>query len=83
MSVRELNPNHGTTQRARELWPKFCAILMHKMGEKDVEITIDDIKALGDETFIVIDERGGRLVLRLVNKQKAQQLAAEEGGLPL
>lgn len=79
----ELNPNHPVVIEAREHWHKFCAILMQKMGQTEVEITLDDVMKFGDnENAIVLDQRGGRCVLRLVSMEEGERLAREAGGLP-
>lgn len=80
----ELNPNHRALVQAREQWHKFCAILMLKLGRDEVEITMDDVLRLGDnEKAIVLDERGGRCVLRMVSMEEGRRLARQEGGLPV
>lgn len=80
----ELNPNHPVVQEARDQWFKYCAILMAKMGKTDVEITVDDVMTLGDnQSTIVLDNRGGRCVLRLVSMAEGERLARNEGGLPV
>jgi len=82
--MSELNPNHPVTQQARDQWHKFAAILMHKFGKTAVEITIEDIENLSDgESCIVVDERGGKCVLRLMTMAEGEKLAREEGGLPV
>ena len=80
----ELNPNHPVVLVARDQWHKFCAILMSKFGKTEMEITVDDVTALGDnEKGIVLDMRGGRCVLRMVSMEEGQRLARKEGGLPV
>lgn len=82
--MSEFNPNHPVVISARDQWHKFCAILMHKSGRENVEITSDDINTfMGLNKSIVIDARNDRLFLRLMDNQEAMKLAREEGGLPV
>lgn len=84
--MHEMNPNHPVVIEMREQWHKLCAIMLHRFGRSDAEITAEDIQRftddLGPEGAIVCDTRGGRLVLRLVNGEQAKRLAREAGGLP-
>ena len=80
----ELNPNHPAVMQAHEHWHKLCAILMFGQGLTEFEITVDLIERLGDnEKAIIIDNRGGRCVLRLVTMEEGERMAREEGGLPV
>lgn len=80
----ELNPNHPVTTEIREQWYKLCAILMSKFGQTAVEITQADIdQFLTENMAIVADARGGRFVLRLMDRKEGESLARKEGGLPV
>lgn len=64
--MSEVNPNHPVTQMVHDHWHKVCVILMMRMGVSSVEITEDDVQALGDnERAVVADCRGGRFIVRL------------------
>lgn len=80
----EINPNNAAVIRARDQWHKIAAILMVKFDQTAVEITLADVDILGDnERAVVIDERGGKLVIRLVTMEEGERLAREDGGLPV
>jgi hypothetical protein len=75
----ELNPNHPVTVEIREQWYKLCAILMMKFDKIAVEITQKDIESLTDDLVIAADARGGRFVLRLMDRKEGERLARKEG----
>jgi hypothetical protein len=81
----ELNPNHQVVQALHDQWHTIVAILLHKQGETDVELTEEDVRALQaafpQGQAVVADARGGRFVLRLMPIDKAMALARAEGGL--
>jgi len=81
----ERNPNHPVVNKAREEWHKFCAIVLHKTGKTEMEITSQDVDNFTNSGLanIVLDCRGGRLVLRLVSDEEGERLARKEGGLPV
>lgn len=80
----EVNPNHPVTTEMRNQWHKLLAIVMHKNGLKDVEITIDDVAALGDyEHAVVADTRDGEFHVRLVTMEEGMKLAKTQGGFPV
>lgn len=78
----EVNPNHPVTQFARDQWHKIACLIMLKCGLDEMEITPELIAKLGQDRSIVLDCRGGHMVVRLVGPEEARRLAAEEGGLP-
>jgi len=78
----EMNPNHPATQAMHDQWHKVCAILMAKLGEDHVVITMDDVRQLDPETSIVFQELGDGIHLRMVGPEEAERLAREHGGLP-
>lgn len=76
------NPNHPVVRQVESEWHKLCALVMHKLGTPEVEITQADIAALAAAgVAIVADARGGRFVLRLLGEAEAERLARKEGGL--
>ena len=82
--MSELNPNHPVTQAVHDQWHKIAGILMMKLGTNAIEITSEDVQALGDEErAIVADCRGGHLIVRLVTMEEGARLAKREGGLPI
>jgi hypothetical protein len=86
MSPRnELNPNHPVTVEIREQWHKLLAVLMHKFGLTEVEITVDDLLTLEKSGLmnITAHPKGDVITLRLVSDAEAARLAREEGGLPI
>lgn len=82
----ELNPNHPVTIQVREQWHKLCAIVLHRFGVENIEITAEDVERFsahyGKGAAVVCDTRDRRLVLRLVSGDEAVRLAREAGGLP-
>ena len=82
----ELNPNHKVARQARGQWHKIAALVMVKLGVKDLELTMEDVeKASAGNLNIVLDARGesntGKLVVRLVDDATAERMAREEGGM--
>ena len=90
----EVNPNHPMTKFAREQWHKICALLMQKMEtdhkipglglpDYEVEITVGEIDRLNERNLaVVIQERQGRLFIRLMPMEMGEKLAREHGGMP-
>lgn len=80
----ELNPNHKVVTHARHQWHKIAAIIMLKLGVKEVQITIEDVMKIQDDVAIVLDARNeavtGVLTVRLVDNKTADELARKEGG---
>lgn len=87
--MRELNPNHHVTRAAHDHWHKICALILRKLKLAKVEITKADIDEFVRETEsgvasnIVLDDRGGKLTVYLVDEAEGQRLARKEGGLPM
>lgn len=75
--MSELNPNHPVTKTARDHWHKIAAIIMVKLGRTEIEITEPDIQRLEGKN-IVLDERGKKLVVRIVNDEEARRLLQQE-----
>lgn len=81
----ELNPNHPVVRQSRDNWHKIAALIMIKMGLKDLELTIDDVNKLADGNInIVLDARGKDpkrpLWVRIVDDKTAAEMARVEGG---
>jgi len=77
----ELNPNHPVTRQMHDHWHKICALLMAKMGEDHVVITTDDLRELGGDKYIVVQELNDEIHLRFVEQAEAERLARQAGGL--
>lgn len=81
----ELNPNHPVTRQARTEWHKIAALIMAKLGVKELTLSIQDIeRALRGGLNIVLDARDERetgvLTVRIVDDATAAELARKEGG---
>jgi hypothetical protein len=81
MSTTSLNPNHQTALAISDHWNKIAAFLVHKAGGH-VVITHSDLDSAPREIFITLQEEADGLHLRLVDKDTANRLAREHGGLP-
>lgn len=79
------NPNHPVVKETQEQWYKLCAILMHKQGLTEVEITAADIDAFmhSGRANITVHPKHDRYILRLVSDEEGARLAREAGGLPV
>jgi hypothetical protein len=78
------NPNHPVVREMQEQWYKLCAIVMHKQGLTQIEITDADIEAFmrSGRANITVHPSGNVITLRLVSDAEAEGLARQEGGLP-
>jgi hypothetical protein len=86
IETTELNPNHPVTQKMRTEWHTIAAILLMKLvadeRRPELEITMQDVRDLAEMNgAIVIDARGDKLMLRLLDNAEAVALAREAGGL--
>jgi len=84
-TMKELNPNHPVTREFHEQWHKVCALVMIKLGVREVHIDEDDIRRLADEPGgcnITMRVRNEVIILKLVDDAEAERLAREDGGLP-
>ena len=83
--MNSLNPNHPVVREVQEQWYKLCAILIHKSGATEAEITASDIQAFADSGLanITIHPKNDVITLRLVSDKEARELARKEGGLPV
>lgn len=82
----EINPNHPVTREVHDHWHKIAAILLHKMGMRELRITLADLQAWAHDFpdgAIVIKANNFDFVLRLVSADEARELAKKEGGLPV
>ncbi|HKD60516.1 MAG TPA: hypothetical protein VKB47_08650 [Terracidiphilus sp.] len=80
----EINPNHPTTRALHDKWHVLCAVLIRKMGKRNIRITLQDLVELnmsGDA--IVADGHEDDIELRLISQFEAMRLARKEGGLPV
>ena len=81
----ELNPNNKVVRQAHDNWHKIAALIMVKLGLKELPITIDDVNRIAAGNInIVLDARGesetGVMTVRIVDDSTAEQLAKAEGG---
>lgn len=84
--MAELNPNHPVTREVHDHWHKIVAILLHKMGKKELRITVADLQAWERDFAdgaVVIKANNHDFVLSLVTAEEASVLAKKEGGLPV
>ena len=80
--MTELNPNHPVTQAVRGEWAKLLALVMHKLNMSHIVITRSDIHSM-PRSAIVVRELSDGIHLGLVDEATGEQLAREEGGLPI
>ncbi len=77
----ELNPNNPVVRSMDGHWHKLTMAVMLKAGMDVCELTAEDIDKMGDgERAIVVDTRGGGLVLRIVTMEEGKKLARLHGG---
>lgn len=86
-NINELNPNHPTTQFAREQWVKIVGLMMYMDDRRVVCIPrhiLDKVAEGGEDLNVTIefDDTLG-IILRLVDTEEAKRLAKEHGGLPV
>lgn len=82
----EINPNHPVTQEVHDLWHKIAALLVYKTGNKEMTITLADLKAWErdyPDGAIVIKANNLDFRLWLATAAETEKLAREEGGLPV
>lgn len=82
--MAELNPDNLLVKALREQWQKLCAIVMHKQGMREINITREDIEAFvgmfeGELPVILVQEKGEVIVLKLVKWSDAEKLAKQHG----
>lgn len=78
----ELNPQHPVTQAMHDHWHKIVGVLVHKLGQGHIVITLDDLRAMPANVGITCQELTDGIHLRLVDEATAHRLARKEGGLP-
>ncbi len=81
----ELNPNHKVVRQAHDNWHKIAALIMVRLGLKEVQLTMGDIDEVAKGNVnIVLDARGesktGIITVRIVDDKTALELARHEGG---
>lgn len=73
----ELNPEHPVTSALHEQWHKLCMILMDRLGESEILITEDEIKAWGekypDHAILAHAHKDG-LTLKVVTMEEGRRL---------
>lgn len=83
--MSEINPNHPVTREVHDHWHKIAAILLHKIGKRQLRVTLADLQAWEREFpdgAIVIKANNYDFLLRLVTAEEARELARKEGGFP-
>lgn len=88
--MRKLNPNNEVVQAVDDQWHKIVYVIMRKLGVENVDITMEDIKRVQEESnrFAVCLDclSHGKLeptmAVRILPMEEAERLAREEGGLP-
>lgn len=79
----ELNPNHPVTSAMNDQWHKIVALLMQKLGQKHIEISVGDVEKLAkNPSAVSVQTKGEKIVLDLIPFSVAERLAKKEGGLP-
>ncbi len=73
----ELNPKHKNLRLLHDSWHVIAAILIQKLGQNPVVITVADIAQI-DGNSITVQETDEGVALRLVTDAEAQRLVAEE-----
>lgn len=81
----ELNPNHKVVRQAHDHWHKIAALIMVKLGLKELRLNMDDVmKISGGNVNIMLDARGesetGYMTIRIVDDKTADEMARLEGG---
>jgi hypothetical protein len=84
----EVNPENPLLQASRDLWHKFCGLIMHKAGLSRVEITLKDMEAFaqqfgGEQPAIIVQTiRRGQpdeaLLISIVRESVGVKIAAED-----
>ena len=75
----EINPNHPTTMGVHDHWHKVAALLMMKMGVRDVIISPDEISRMeGNNIAIKFDNKLG-IILKIVSDEEVIKIAVKEG----
>ncbi len=81
-----LNPNHRMTQATEDQWHKIAGLILHKLGQREVVLTKQDILSATDPgggmLCIAIEEKADGIHVRLVSEAEGRRLARENGGLP-
>jgi hypothetical protein len=88
--MRKLNPNNEIIQAADDQWHKIVYIVMRKLGVENVDVTLEDVKRMSDESdkfAVCLDCRshgkpGPTMTVRILPMAEAERLAKKEGGLP-
>lgn len=82
----EINPDHPATIGARDQWHKIVALLMNKLGLREVIISDKEVECFantaGGSAVVIQFKDGVGIILRLLDIKEAERLAREEGGLP-
>jgi hypothetical protein len=78
----EMNPEHPTTKGVHDHWYKVCALLMLKMGVKDITISPQEIERIeGNNIAIKFDDKLG-IILKLLSDEEIMSVGIENGAVP-
>lgn len=79
----ELNPNNPVVRAANGKWHIICALIMHKLGVKHVEIKEEDIEALNATgQNIGISDDKGYVEVFLMTPEESKAALKKYGGMP-
>ena len=76
-----LNPNHPVIRQVEDYYYKLLAAHMLKHGEREWNVTAEEVSAIKG-LAVALDTRGGGLVVRIITCEEGKRLAREHGGLP-
>lgn len=66
-----------TGERLKGEWHKVCGLLMAKMKQQHVLITLDDIRNMPDEQCLLAEETADGLHIQLVDRNVVPLLVAQ------
>lgn len=74
--MTEINPEHPVTKEMREQWQKIVALIMHKLQIKEIRITSEDIKRMGDDKAVVVEAHNDTLTVMFMTLKAAEAYAS-------
>jgi hypothetical protein len=84
--VVEINPGHPVTDGLREHWFKLLAVVLYKYRRElpsTVSVSEHDLRefesAWEGMGVLVAEEKGDRILLRIVDEKEAHAIARKEG----
>jgi len=76
ISEDEINPKHAITSGLHDNWHTIVAVIMAKIGLKELQITVADLARIGPDVTIVAHEVNDILHLRIMPIAEAKKLLA-------